>query len=306
MPCGTSACWSRASRTMSCADGGSGGRGGRRSTKRSAPRSSRKVKFEPPPSPIRRAATGPLPRPCASRNASSRSRTRSGGRASPSASAAVSAISTTAMLRPTRAGRVRRGVLWGQTNVTESVTFSLHLARSSRRSLVHSAVSSHPVRTRLPGQSSGGPDNCLLDCPSQSRHPRLTSGSQAVGDYRWRQPAAIAATPASATTTPGALGAGQPLAEEDVREQHGDDRIQRAEHRDERRAARARSRTRTARSPRRRRARPPRPRRASARGSRSGAAPHGGSRRRATTSEPTRAPTSVESTSPSRLPRPRK
>ena len=38
---------------MSCAVGGSGGRGGRRRTKRSSPRSIRKVKFEPPPSPIR-------------------------------------------------------------------------------------------------------------------------------------------------------------------------------------------------------------------------------------------------------------
>ncbi len=59
MPAATSASWSRASRTMSCADGGSGGRGGRRSTKRSAPRSSRKVKFEPPPSPIRARSDRP-------------------------------------------------------------------------------------------------------------------------------------------------------------------------------------------------------------------------------------------------------
>ena len=44
---------------MSCAEGGRGGRGGRRSTKRSSPRMSRKVKFEPPPSPIRVASTGP-------------------------------------------------------------------------------------------------------------------------------------------------------------------------------------------------------------------------------------------------------
>ena len=44
---------------MSCADGGSGGRGGRRSTKRSSPRSSRNVKFEPPPSPIRVARDRP-------------------------------------------------------------------------------------------------------------------------------------------------------------------------------------------------------------------------------------------------------
>src|SRR5689334_10490507 len=63
---------------MSCADGGSGGRGGRRSTKRSPPRSRRNVKFDPPPSPIRLAPTGPLPRPCASRNASTRSGTISG------------------------------------------------------------------------------------------------------------------------------------------------------------------------------------------------------------------------------------
>ena len=50
---------------MSCAEGGSGGRGGRRSTNRSSPRSSRNEKFEPPPSPIRDARTGPLSEPVA-------------------------------------------------------------------------------------------------------------------------------------------------------------------------------------------------------------------------------------------------
>ena len=64
---------------MSCAEGGSGGRGGRRSTNFSSPRSIRKLKFEPPPSPIRVASTGPAPRPCASRNASTLASTISGG-----------------------------------------------------------------------------------------------------------------------------------------------------------------------------------------------------------------------------------
>ena len=68
-----------ASRTMSWAVGGSGGRGGRLRTNLSSPRSIRKVKFEPPPSPIRVATTGPAPRPCASRNASTFSSTISGG-----------------------------------------------------------------------------------------------------------------------------------------------------------------------------------------------------------------------------------
>src|SRR3954467_3892455 len=71
---------------MSWADGGSGGRGGLRNTKRSSPRSSRNVKFDPPPSPIRVATTGPEPRPRASRNASTRSGTISG------ASAAIAAM----------------------------------------------------------------------------------------------------------------------------------------------------------------------------------------------------------------------
>src|SRR3954466_3153212 len=78
-----------ASRTMSWADGGSGGRGGRRRTKRSPPRSIRKVKFEPPPSPMRVAVTGPEPRPFASRKASTFSST-------------ISGPSTTAMLRTVR------------------------------------------------------------------------------------------------------------------------------------------------------------------------------------------------------------
>src|SRR4051812_40978591 len=65
---------------MSCAEGGSGGRGGLRSTKRSSPRSSRNVKFDPPPSPIRVATTGPAPSPCRSRNSSTRSGTISGAR----------------------------------------------------------------------------------------------------------------------------------------------------------------------------------------------------------------------------------
>ena len=37
------------------------------------------MKFEPPPSPIRRARTAPAPSPCSSRKARTRSRTRSGG-----------------------------------------------------------------------------------------------------------------------------------------------------------------------------------------------------------------------------------
>ena len=64
---------------MSWAEGGSGGRGGRRSTNMSPPRSIRKVKLDPPPSPIRVATTGPRPRPLASRNASTFSSTINGG-----------------------------------------------------------------------------------------------------------------------------------------------------------------------------------------------------------------------------------
>src|SRR5882724_10863356 len=77
---------------MSCADGGSGGRGGRRSTNRSPPRSIRNVKLEPPPSPILVAVLGPEASPCASRNASTFSRISSGA-----------FVSISAMLR-----RVRR------------------------------------------------------------------------------------------------------------------------------------------------------------------------------------------------------
>ena len=51
------------------------------------------MKFEPPPSPIRRARTAPVPRPRSSRNARTRSRIRSGGFVRPSASAEVSTTS---------------------------------------------------------------------------------------------------------------------------------------------------------------------------------------------------------------------
>src|SRR5262249_32876935 len=77
-PASPSASCRRASRTTSWADGGSGGRGGRRSTKRSAPRTSRNVKLEPPPSPIRSARISPEPSPCSSRDVRTRSRIRSG------------------------------------------------------------------------------------------------------------------------------------------------------------------------------------------------------------------------------------
>src|SRR3954451_19054315 len=62
--------WMFASRTMSCAEGGSGGGGGRRATPRAPSRSTRYVRFEAP-SPMRLARAGPEPRPCASRYASS-------------------------------------------------------------------------------------------------------------------------------------------------------------------------------------------------------------------------------------------
>src|SRR5438105_11951148 len=81
IPSGASASCRRDSRTTSCAVGGSGGRGGRRSTKREpSPRSSRKEKFDPPPSPMRCACSSPAPSPCASRNSRTRSRTTSGCR----------------------------------------------------------------------------------------------------------------------------------------------------------------------------------------------------------------------------------
>src|SRR5665213_1465203 len=81
---------------MSCAEGGSGGRGGRRSTNRSLPRSSRKVKLEPPPSPILFAVIGPEPSPCPSRNASTFSRIKSGALVS------IAPIVCLEMLRPVR------------------------------------------------------------------------------------------------------------------------------------------------------------------------------------------------------------
>src|SRR5512133_2053831 len=81
MPSGASASCSRDSRTTSCAVGGSGGRGGRRNTNRDpSSRSSRKEKFEPPPSPIRSARRRPAPRPCSSRNRRTVSRISNGGR----------------------------------------------------------------------------------------------------------------------------------------------------------------------------------------------------------------------------------
>src|SRR5829696_3238929 len=95
-PASRSASWKRASRTMSCAVGGSGGRGGRRRTKWPCSRSSKNVKFEPPPSPIRVARTRPEPSPCESRNAATRSRTTSGGR---STVVPCSRVSTTSTLR---------------------------------------------------------------------------------------------------------------------------------------------------------------------------------------------------------------
>src|SRR5213592_1743 len=80
IPSGASASWSLDSRMTSWAVGGSGGRGGRRNTKRDpSSRSSRKEKFEPPPSPIRSARRRPAPRPCSSRNLRTLSRISSGG-----------------------------------------------------------------------------------------------------------------------------------------------------------------------------------------------------------------------------------
>src|SRR5947207_10109856 len=80
IPSGASASCSRDSRTTSCAVGGSGGLGGRRSTNRDpSARSSRKEKLEPPPSPMRRALSSPDPRRCSSRNSRTASTTISGG-----------------------------------------------------------------------------------------------------------------------------------------------------------------------------------------------------------------------------------
>src|SRR5919201_299106 len=81
IPSGASASCNRDSRTTSCAVGGSGGRGGRRRTKRDpSARSRRNEKLDPPPSPIRSARSDPAPRPCSSRNLRTVSRMSSGGR----------------------------------------------------------------------------------------------------------------------------------------------------------------------------------------------------------------------------------
>src|SRR5262245_46011892 len=80
IPSGASPSCSRDSRTTSCEVGGSGGRVGLRSTKREpSSRSSRKEKFEPPPSPIRRARNSPDPKPCSSRKLRTASSTIRGG-----------------------------------------------------------------------------------------------------------------------------------------------------------------------------------------------------------------------------------
>ena len=82
-PASRSASWSLASRTTSWADGGSGGRGGRR--RRSvlaALEQEREVRAAAFADPLR--VVSPEPRPCSSRNAATRSRTSSGGFASPS------------------------------------------------------------------------------------------------------------------------------------------------------------------------------------------------------------------------------
>jgi hypothetical protein len=69
----------RASRSTSCALGGSGPRGGRRSTTSASPRVTTNVTLEWP-SPTGCASMGPEPIPLASRNASSGSVTSSGSR----------------------------------------------------------------------------------------------------------------------------------------------------------------------------------------------------------------------------------
>src|SRR5918996_4644726 len=102
-PASRSASWSLASRTTSCAEGGSGGRGGRRSTNVPSSRSSRKVKFDPPPSPIRRARTSPEPSRCSSRNARTRSSTSRGALDVPTAAT----VSTMSPDNPGPTGTVR-------------------------------------------------------------------------------------------------------------------------------------------------------------------------------------------------------
>ena len=184
-PASRSASWSLASRTTSCAEGGRGGRGGRRSTNRSAPRSSRKVKFEPPPSPIRRARTSPEPSRCSSRNARTRSSTSSGAplRVSGSRSRLDDVARRPRSRLPGR--RMHRAILWRDAPAALSDAARSGVVLRSRRK----ALRSGEGLTHRPGSSAGrgGKDSARARDLRPRSHERASS-HRGDGEDRGSEP----------------------------------------------------------------------------------------------------------------------